>query len=738
MIVQHRYVLSPDIRASLKAQTPRFGFNGLGEVAFYRSYSRPIRDENGTPIGQEDWADVVIRCIEGMISAHKDTTIRRQGMEWDEAYWDSFAAEAAQMMFDMKWLPPGRGLWMTGTDYMYERGSAACMNCAYVDVRGSKKYDLAHDMGWITDMLMCGIGVGFSAQERGLRFAQVTTRDVKLFQIPDDREGWAKSVELLIRSYETGSPGRIEFDYSLLRPKGAPIKGFGGVSSGPEPLQLLHERIRHFCENYRLHQDGTYPDYTETRLIADLANAIGACVVAGNVRRSAEIMLGNLDDPIFADLKNWERFPERQPWMHLSNNSVRLYDDADFARLPEIASRIQRNGEPGFLNMINIEKYGRLGDAVGTEVVPGIKIKADRATGANPCSEISLESYETCCLAEVFPTRCDSDAEIFRAMEIATIYATAIQWLPTHRVETNNINGKNRRIGVSLSGIFDWFEREGASRTVRMLRDGYKVVRTTNRDLAHEIGMRPGIRVTTVKPSGTISKMAGCSSGIHAPEYDTYLRRVRIAAEWTGRAVLDAAGVPHEPDITDPDGTVIYAFPIKPLHDWPVRIAPQVSMWQQVMLVEMLQRHWADNMVSVTVKFRPEDKPELEHLLAMSASNIKSMSMMPIFDPMVRVLVRPDGAEHTITTPEEYSDALLLQQSKPGYQIIKKAAYPQTPEEPLTEAEYQAHLAAIKPFDWSGFISNDDGAGEKYCSTDSCEIDLAAIIRAKQERESAA
>src|SRR5690554_290067 len=131
-----------------------------------------------------------------------------------------------------------------------------------------------------------------------------------------------------MESYELGTHTMF-FDYSQLRPAGEPIRGFGGVASGPEPLIQLHQRMHSFIWQYLDHQRGVNPDYTETRLIADIVNAIGACVVAGNVRRSAEIMLGNMDDPVFMDLKNWERFPERGPWMHLSNNSVRLWGDED-------------------------------------------------------------------------------------------------------------------------------------------------------------------------------------------------------------------------------------------------------------------------------------------------------------------------------------------------------------------------------------------------------------------------
>ena len=116
MYVEHRYELPDGLQATLKAKTPHFGFNGLGETTFYRSYSRPLRDASDQIIGQEDWADVVSRVITGTFSIAKDTSLRRQGLAWDAALWDERAWRMAEMMFDMKWLPPGRGLWLNGTD----------------------------------------------------------------------------------------------------------------------------------------------------------------------------------------------------------------------------------------------------------------------------------------------------------------------------------------------------------------------------------------------------------------------------------------------------------------------------------------------------------------------------------------------------------------------------------------------------------------------------------------------
>jgi ribonucleoside-diphosphate reductase alpha chain len=745
MYVEHRYDLPTGLRAALKARAPRFGFNGLGETTFYRSYSRPVRDEHDRVLGQEDWADVVSRVITGTLSIARDTALRHQGLAWDAALWDEWAWRMAEMMFEMKWLPPGRGLWLNGTPYIYERGAMGLYNCCWCDTRATRS--LSEDAEFIMDALMCGVGVGFAAQDRGLRMPGPERHARRTHVIADSREGWTDSVRQLIASYELGGPV-IDFDYSMLRPKGSPIRGFGGVASGPDPLIELHERIRDFCEHYLAFQEGKQPDYIETRLIADVVNAIGVAVVAGNVRRSAEIMLGNMNDPIFADLKNPERFPERGPWMFLSNNSVRLYDDQDFAQLPAIADRIRANGEPGFLNMINIKNYGRFGDAAGTEILPGYMLPFDRATGINPCAEIPLESYETCVLSEVFLTRCDTDAEILEAMECATMYATIVQWLPTHRPETNAVNARNRRIGVSLSGVFDWYEREGMSRLVRMMRDGYRHVRATNAALADQFGMRRAIRVTTIKPSGSISKLAGCSSGIHAPEYTHYVRRIRLDAQWPGRSVLDAAGIPSEPEVNDPERTTVYEFPIHPEHEWSVRTVDQVSMWEQAMLVMSAQRHWADNAVSVTLKFDPrQDGKDIEHLLALVASNVKSLSMMPIFKPEVKVLRvaatsdagqvilqngEPVWEESTLWDEEALAQAMTIIAQADANDpfaphVIKKVPYAQLPEEPITPEEYQRRLRQIRPLQWSGFVSHDDGAGERYCTGEACEVDLTAI-----------
>ena len=242
----------------------------------------------------------------------------------------------------------------------------ALNNCAFASVR-----KLSKDAAWIMDALMMGVGVGFDTFRSEIQL-QWPREEKEVYVIPDTREGWVESVRKLIASYEEGT-NTVEFDYTLIRPSGVPIKGFGGVASGPEPLRELHQKIREFCES-RIREESS-----SVRLVADTINSIARCVVAGNVRRSALIALGRPNDTEFLNLKDW-RLPENQErmhfqtgWGHTSNNSVVLESADDFDYLPEVANRVGLNGEPGVLNLMNVQKYGRMGQK-----------KPDLAIGINP------------------------------------------------------------------------------------------------------------------------------------------------------------------------------------------------------------------------------------------------------------------------------------------------------------------------------------------------------------------
>ena len=1276
--VTQRFKLNESTRNELKQLTPEFGFNGLGELVFRRTYSR----------NNEDWCDVVIRVVEGCMSIRKEH-FHRSSLFWDDNERQDFARNMALSLFRMEWLPPGRGLWMMGTDFTYERGSMSLNNCFQretkfwtneglksfsdfkdgdsVVVRGKNKWvpatvkcfgqaplwkltvgksgiqntifvtanhrwitrkigtsveeiqttgelissydfvsfekgnseydtqlslvgnsswrvidveptervedvwcvvepefeeftlengiltkncsatdtedDFVHSAEWTMDGLMNGVGVGFTTNWRG-EATMPDKKDSEIFVIPDSREGWVESLIKLMCSY-INSPryGKNKFpifDYSQIRAHGEPIKGFGGTASGFDPLKQMHERIESYLDAFCIGRlqctSKTWKEfksedleqatsewrevevevdkpYSHTRLVADVFNAIGACVVAGNVRRSAEISLGYVDDKDFMNLKNYEINPERSAIGWLSNNSVVLRADhgyKDFSYIPELARRILDNGEPGMINLYNIQKYGRSGKELPDDAtmvnpcfsgdtligvadgrnsvsikqlaeegkdVPVYSINKEtmevsikwgrnpRITGhnqkllrihfgkqhkgqfvdvtpnhkcftndgriveakdlkkndslpmfrkgkngkddyivvhskgkrlvehrmikefyetkkfyenfkegytgccktngvvvhhkdenkqnndpdnleittagehtshhneqyrgvgnpmygrqhsqeskdliaarvfercSNPeyrkmlsdaqtpemreksaitmtqlkrkldiehsnnleiiaqesglktarfsetdvkiirecencqeefyvvwskresaycsiscantkaasiesrkrgqkvtfeekarlnfheqamiykdlceekenvskidweaecktknisyrfnrksdnpyiakgwkefkemvdgynhqiseieeldgdhtvynitvddnhtvavvtkvdddkaqwsgvlfpnCGEIPLENFELCNLAEVFPPRCSEPQKFYKALEYATLYASTVSLLPTHRPETNAVIAKNRRIGVSISGIAQWASKSDSeewgqmnyTKMITFLRKGYKIVRETNTRLAKESGVPAAVRVTTVKPSGSISLLAGATPGVHYPVSRYAIRRVRIGMTSPLVQPLIAAGVPHEKDIVS-ENTYVFEFVID---HGDVRPCEEVSPWEQFSVVQMMQKHYADNCVSATIYFDKEkDGPDVEKMLAMFIPNLKSVSMLP--------------------------------HSGHGYQ--------QAPYEKISLEEYNRRKNEFKPIDYKS-VKNNVPSGSKFCSGDTCEL----------------
>jgi ribonucleoside-diphosphate reductase alpha chain len=495
-----------------------------------------------------------------------------------------------------------------------------------------------------------------------------------VYVVPDTKEGWAESVKRLVHSYE-GRQQPITFDYTQIRRKGSLIKGFGGISSGAAPLKRLHAQLRTFLD---ARAAGLISD---TRLIADVMNSIGTCVVAGNVRRSAEIAVGSPYDTEFMDLKDYTfnkatklyEGPQADRaeigWM--SNNSVALRESADFDVLPEIAGRVNQNGEPGILNMLNVQKYGRIGER-----------RPDAATGINPCGEIPLESAELCNLVEVFPTRCRDSAEIFETMALATYYASSVSLLKSHLPETNEVVARNRRIGVSVSGIADWLDQTSVSHVFGVLNRGYEqVIRPTNAALAREAGVAESLRVTTVKPSGTVSLLAGVSPGMHFPVGGTVLRRVRIGRDTAVAAALRSSGVPYEADVVSAD-TDVFEFPLQ-YGSGKTRPVNKVSVYEQAAIVAMLQRCWADNAVSNTLTVQPNELDQVERVLALFAPQVKSMSVLPDID---------------------------------------EGSYAQLPLERITKAEYVTRRDQMSDIRWNEVTDDASADASRFCTNDRCEL----------------
>ena len=643
--------------------------NSVGEITFLRTYSR-IK-EDGT---KETWVDVCERVINGMYSLQKDHA-KANRLPWNDSKAQASAKEAFDRLFNLKWTPPGRGLWVMGTPIVNEqRNSAALQNCSFVSTSSMTKNDPSKPFAFLMEASMLGVGVGFDQKGADKDFTIYEPQDGETYVIPDTREGWVESFSAILNSYlrpDTKSP---VFDYSQIRPEGTPIKTFGGTAAGHEPLENLHNHIR------RIFKDRAGEKLTRLD-IADIGNLIGVCVVSGNVRRSAELLMGKLDDEEFLNLKNAEVYPERNSynpeapgWAWMSNNSVEVSVGSN---LDSIVDGIARNGEPGVIWMDVTRKYGRLADPINN--------KDWRAAGYNPCAEQSLESYECCTLVETYLNRHDSIEDFKRTLKFAYLYAKTVTLLPTHWEETNAIMQRNRRIGTSISGVADFADNRGLPALRQWMDEGYATIQQYDKGYSEWLGIRESIKTTTVKPSGTVSILAGESPGVHWSVGGKYfLRAIRFRNSDPMLPLFQMAQYRVEPASEDPKGTSVVFFPVESNSK---RSEKDVSIYEKVALAATAQRYWSDNSVSVTVSFNPEtESKDVGTVLHLYDGQLKTVSFLP--------------SGNTI--------------------------YPQMPYTQITAEEYEAYRMTLFPIDFAGVYAGMamDAIGESYCVTDACEIKL--------------
>jgi adenosylcobalamin-dependent ribonucleoside-triphosphate reductase len=646
------------------------GSNSLGEITFIRTYSRV--KEDGT---KERWHEVCRRVIEGMYSVQKNHA-KDNRLPWNDNKAQKSAQEAFQRMFELKWTPPGRGLWAFGTPMtMEKRNSASLQNCAMVSTRDIDRNDPGALFAWVMDALMLGIGVGFDTlgQDKQLNI-YAPTEPESVYEIPDTREGWVESVRLLINSFLRQNQSIQAFSYDLIRPLGAPIKGFGGVASGPAPLIDLHTRIRNVVGSRA-------GEVLDSRAIVDIVNLIGTCVVSGNVRRSATLALGIAEDKDFINLKNPEAFPERNSydpekpgWAWMSNNSIAAEVGTKYEDYVDL---IADNGEPGFIWLDVARNYGRLADAPD--------YKDSRIMGFNPCAEQPLESYELCTLVEVHLNRHESKEDFLKTLKFAYLYGKTVTLMPTHWQQTNGIMQRNRRIGTSLTGIAAFADEHGLPTTREWMDEGYQTIRQYDHSYSEWLCVRESVRVTTVKPSGSVSLLSGATPGVHwGPGGEFYLRAIRFGDQDPMLHLFKAAGYKVEPDLVSANTQVVY-FPVASGHK---RSEKQVSLFEKIGLAATAQKYWSDNGVSVTLSFDKEtEKKFVAPALNMYEGQLKAVSFLPMGDKV----------------------------------------YPQQPYSEITREEYNSYVGKIGKIDWSAiYDGNDnlDAESEKYCSTDACEIKL--------------
>jgi ribonucleotide reductase alpha subunit len=652
--IQEKFELTKSFIEQYKDIPPKWGFNGLGEFVYMRTYSRLKSDGKN-----EMWYETVQRVVEGLYTIQKQH-IKDYNLGWNQSKAQKSAQEMYERIFNFKMLPPGRSLWALGTSIVMERGlTESLYNCSFLSTKNISE-NPGLPFGNAMDFLMLGVGVGFDVQGAGKIEVKPQKEVVHNYQIPDTREGWVESTIMLINSF-FGS-NNYEFDYSIIRPAGSPIRTFGGISAGAEPLIELH--------------NGIYNSLTKNmgspitaRTIADMINMVGRAVVSGNVRRSAEIVLGNPDEE-FLNLKNYSENPDRAEFGWASNNSIYAELGMDYK---EIAERIRDNAEPGVFWKENAQAYSRIR---ATEK----DYKDKRVEGLNPCGEITLEPSELCNLVEMFPNNHDDLDDFKKTIKYAYLYAKTITLLNTNWAETNKVMLRNRRIGLSMTGVVQFISKNGMSTLKKWMREGYSSASYYDEIYSDWFAIPKSKKLTTIKPSGTVSLLAGATPGIHYPESKYYIRRVRLASNSPYVEVLKQSGYNVELANEDIKGSVVVEFPVSSGAE--TKTINEVSMWEQLNLASFAQENWADNSVSVTITFKKEEANSIESALDYYQFKLKAVSFLP---------------------------------------KLEEGAYAQMPYEEITSEKYEEMLSKITKLDFTDMFS-EESLGEKYCSNDGCSI----------------
>lgn len=621
----------------------------LGYITFKRTYARRL-NENDSTSNTEEFKDSVDRVIKACKTQLK------------VGFTSTEEEELRDILLSLKGSVAGRFWWQLGTKTVSKLGLLSLQNCAFTTVDSIRAFT------WAMDALMLGSGVGFNIQKeyvyqlpkaRKVKIVRQDTNDAD-FIVSDKREGW---IELLAKTLEAHFVTGKGFTYStvLIRGKGAMIKGFGGVASGPEELckgiadinNILNERAG-----------------KKIRPIdaLDIMNVIGSIVVAGNVRRSAEIAIGDADDLQYLNSKRWD-LGNVPNYRAMSNNSVVCND---IKLLPEqFWEGYNGNGEPfGLINLNLARKVGRLGDT---------KYPDPEVAGFNPCAEQSLAPYETCCLAEIFLPNIESQEELLKVAKYLYRINKHSLTLPCHLEETEAIVHKNMRMGIGVTGYLQATEEQRC-----WLSKTYEDLRAFDKEYSTEHGFNESIKLTTVKPSGTLSLLPGVTAGCHSAYAQYLIRRIRIASNSPLANLCRKHGYYSEYqknfDGTEDRNTVVVSFPCK-VPDGTVT-ASQLTAVQQLEYVKRLQTEWSDNAVSCTVYYKKEELPTIKKWLNDNYNTgIKSVSFL----------------------------------------LHSDHGFVQAPYQEITKEEYEQYAAMVTPIT-SGNVNEDDMLDSFECVGGVCPI----------------
>jgi len=571
----------------------------IGYITYKRTYARRLNEEDSNS-DTEEFKDTVLRELK----ACKDQLNINFTEEEKQNY--------ITTRMSLKWSVAGRFMWQLGTKTVDKLGLPSLQNCAFVTIDSPIR-----PFTWAFEMLMLGAGVGYNIQkEHVYQIPKVHSNKIKIqrldekdadYIVPDSREGWVKLLGKVLKSHFYSGEG-FSFSTQLIRTKGAPIKGFGGLASGPEELCGGIEEISKLLNN-RSGQKLRPID------CLDIMNIIGYIVVSGNVRRSAQIAIGDYDDLEFLKAKRWDlgNIPN---WRAMSNNSVACNE---ISKLPSEFWDTYNEGEPyGLINLELSRKVGRTGDT---------RYPDPNVMGFNPCAEQSLNNFETCCLSEVYLPNITSYEELLSILRLTYRVNKHSLALKCSLKETEHIVNTNMRMGIGMTGILQATEEQRS-----WLKTAYDYIRAYDKEYSYHMKWPISIKITTCKPSGTLSLLPGVTPGVHPnPAGPYYIRRIRISTNSPLIHVCKLHGYHIEPQInfdgSEDKSTMVVEFPCKVPEGTP--IASDYSWKEQLEMVRRIQAEWSDNSVSCTVYYKKEDLNDIKQYLNENyKDNFKTLSFL--------------------------------------------------------------------------------------------------------------
>ena len=608
---------------------------------------------------REDWNETVDRYANWL-----DKQAGRNGYQMPKEE----VEEVRNAILHLDVMPSMRCLMTAGE--ALDRDNVAGYNCSYAAVDNIRVFDE------IMYILMCGTGVGFSAETKYVQKLPTVSESFNktdtTIVVGDSKKGWASAFRELISLLYAGKIPK--WDVSKVRPAGTPLKTFGGRASGPEPLVSLFEfAVQLFTKaaGRKLHDIEVH----------DLVCKIAEIVVVGGVRRSALISLGDLSSDRMRTAKSGQWWLDNVQ-RALANNSA-VYEEK-----PEIGTFLKewtslyesKSGERGIFNRLAAKKHIEL---LGRR-------DPNHDWGCNPCSEILLRPAEFCNLSEVVIRPEDTIDTLKRKIKIATLIGT-IQSTLTDFQYLRSIWRKNmeeeRLLGVSLTGIMDHYllsksTGDAATWLQKMKQHAIEV----NKHYAGLLHINASTAITCVKPSGTVSQLVSCSSGIHPAYSEYYIRTVRADMKDPLATFMKDMGFPCEPDVTKPHNTWVFSFPQKAAKGAVLR--DQTDAIEQLELYKMYQVHFTEHKPSITVYVKEEEWIDVGAWVYKNFDYIGGVSFLPFSD-------------HT---------------------------YAQAPYQPCTKEEYEAALASMpKEINWqdlSKYENTDmtEGMQQLACVSGVCEI----------------